>query len=576
MDIYKEYRDGSEEYLLSLFKKLKNINSYPVDLQSYIINWPTRYHLSHKRVNLLEGMKELFNPEWSVLELGAGTGALTLWLSEFFKKVDAVEGSPLRAEVMKARLKNRANVKIIVNDIRSISLEDKYDMIIIVGVLEYIPYFSNISQPLDACVNFLKRIKTYLNEKGILLLAIENKIGVKYLAGCTEDHSGKLFNGIADYPEHSPITFSRKELEYLLMRAGYNSIKFYHLFPDYKFPDLFLNDELERFNIDPSGWFRGNFEDYSGYRLYLYPDVLLSVTLFKAGLLSHFSNSFLVLCGKHKYDISRFESNWFIKKFWNPINIDPKLHHTIELKKAGGRFIIHRTPLKNGVLQKDFNEVEFHFTQKEEYIEGEPLIIEAYKKIMLKENNEPLKKLFEVVLKNLIRNFSTGKNDGDGYPLLEGTAIDYTLWNLIRTEKEDIAFIDRKWSRKSPVPVDFVLFRSLLYLHNDMKMFIGKGLKEFVIENIKPFFKNFDEDRFEKNIISEIELHNCIAIEKIDSIPEDDPAGYENQLICGLERIINEKQRIIDSIYSSRGWKVLSTYYKIRDKFLDFFKKMKR
>ena len=46
------------------------------------------------------------------------------------------------------------------------------------------------------------------------MLAIENRMGLKYLNGAREDHSGRAFEGIQGYPwgAGSPVTWSLREL----------------------------------------------------------------------------------------------------------------------------------------------------------------------------------------------------------------------------------------------------------------------------------------------------------------------------------------------------------------------------
>ena len=47
----------------------------------------------------------------------------------------------------------------------------------------------------DPFVDYLKRIRTHLAPGGRLVIAIENRIGLKYWAGATEDHTGIYFEG---------------------------------------------------------------------------------------------------------------------------------------------------------------------------------------------------------------------------------------------------------------------------------------------------------------------------------------------------------------------------------------------
>jgi SAM-dependent methyltransferase len=173
---------------------------YSADLQKHIQDWPSRYHLSYRRTNLLEAVKSLIRKEWEVLELGAGTGVITVWLGKNCARVDAVEGAFSRARAARLRTRGMKNVRIIVGDIANMAFPQKYHLITLIGVLEYVPYYSSDGDPREACAKFLTGILPYLHEDGMLLIALENKLGAKYFSGCREDHNGQLFSGIMDYP----------------------------------------------------------------------------------------------------------------------------------------------------------------------------------------------------------------------------------------------------------------------------------------------------------------------------------------------------------------------------------------
>lgn len=66
------------------------------------------------------------------------------------------------------------------------------------------------------------KIKKLLRPDGKLLIAIENKYGLKYWCGAPEDHSGIPFDGINDY-KYSNIarTFSKKQLENIIKQSGF-------------------------------------------------------------------------------------------------------------------------------------------------------------------------------------------------------------------------------------------------------------------------------------------------------------------------------------------------------------------
>ncbi len=53
------------------------------------------------------------------------------------------------------------------------------------------------------------------------MIAIENKYGLKYFAGCKEDHLGTYFSGIENYAGGGGVrTFSRNGLEAIFKSCG--------------------------------------------------------------------------------------------------------------------------------------------------------------------------------------------------------------------------------------------------------------------------------------------------------------------------------------------------------------------
>ena len=151
-----------------------------MELESHIKDWPSLYHFSAKRGNIFRAL-DFLSHNSKVLELGAGCGAITRSLGESFQTVHAVEGNQVRASVAKERCRDLENVKVFCANIQDISFEKKYDVVTLIGVLEYAPvFYRNITDPNDACLAMIKDALRALKPEGVLVIAIENKIGLKY------------------------------------------------------------------------------------------------------------------------------------------------------------------------------------------------------------------------------------------------------------------------------------------------------------------------------------------------------------------------------------------------------------
>lgn len=201
--------------------------------------WPVYYHLSKRREYIVQPMD--IKKTDDVLEIGAGCGAVTGALLKKAGAVDCVELSKKRALINAYRHQEAQNLRIFVGNLQDIRLDKQYDAVTLIGVLEYAGKYTVDQEPY---VHFLQTIRALLKPRARLYIAIENRLGLKYFAGCAEDHIGREFEGIEGYPGRDGIrTFSRAELIDLLKRSGFEHHEFYYLYPDYKFPTNIFTDE---------------------------------------------------------------------------------------------------------------------------------------------------------------------------------------------------------------------------------------------------------------------------------------------------------------------------------------------
>ncbi len=252
-------------------------------------NWAVMYHFSTIRTNILSWYP--FRKTDSVLEIGSGCGAITGAVAEKAGHVTCVDLSKKRSMVNAYRNRNRDNVEILLGNFQDVEkkLPATYDYITLIGVFEYgRGYISSDTPYLD----FLKIIRRHLKPGGKILLAIENRLGMKYWAGCTEDHSGVLFEGIEGYPDNDRVrTFSKPELEKIMRLAGFETWKFYYPYPDYKFPMAIYSDEY----LPKKGDIRGNVLNFDRARVNLFDESKAIDAMVDDGLFPLYSNSFLVV-----------------------------------------------------------------------------------------------------------------------------------------------------------------------------------------------------------------------------------------------------------------------------------------
>lgn len=254
-DYYKGedlYSDGDIEDEILEIVKTEQTYRYT---DKRFANWPILYHLSRQRENIIEPLE--ISKTDDVLEIGAGMGAVTGAIAEKAHKVDCIELSKRRSLVNAYRHKDMDNIEIFVGNFQDIKIEKKYDVITLIGVLEYAGYYIESEKPFHA---FLKQIRGCMKENAKLYIAIENRLGMKYFAGYNEDHFGKPYVGIEGYQNEKNIrTFSYTEIYNLLTECGFKNISFAFPFPDYKLPQAIYDEEAivkyevdfsERYNYD--------------------------------------------------------------------------------------------------------------------------------------------------------------------------------------------------------------------------------------------------------------------------------------------------------------------------------------
>jgi SAM-dependent methyltransferase len=276
------YSDGDvENDILEVFENNLNIG----EVLENDNRWPVLYHLSPERRNLLEWYE--FKKEGSLLEIGAGCGALTELFCERLEKVVAIELSLRRAKIIETRCKNFKNLEVFAGNFEAIELNEKFDYITLIGVLEYTKSFITDKEPYKFLFN---KIKNLLKPDGVLIIAIENRFGLKYWAGAREEHTGNFFESLEGYYSKDVETFGKKELEDLLIENGFKDLKFYYPYPDYKlcfeiFSDNYLPEEDTYLPQAPN---------YDNDRLVLFDESKVWKNIIKNGLFPYFSNSFLV------------------------------------------------------------------------------------------------------------------------------------------------------------------------------------------------------------------------------------------------------------------------------------------
>lgn len=285
------YCDGSvEDELLKIARDYAEVE-YPRIIEEKR-SWEVLYHLSEQRENIVEWLP--IDKSMKVLEIGAGCGAITGVLSRKAGSVTCIDLSKKRSMINAYRHMDCDNITIHVGNFQDIesSLPCDYDYICLIGVFEYAQAYIGGEAPFE---NFLNIIRYHLKKGGHIVIAIENKFGLKYWAGCKEDHLGTYFSGIEGYPEGGVVrTFTRNGLEEILTQCGIEEYAFYYPYPDYKFMTTLYSDEYQ----PRVGELSNNMRNFDRERMILFDEKKAFDTVLREGLFPLFSNSYLVVTGE--------------------------------------------------------------------------------------------------------------------------------------------------------------------------------------------------------------------------------------------------------------------------------------
>ncbi len=277
----------TDQVIRSYIERCGNISYDPVI--SGETDWQIFYNLSELRTGIISWYD--FLPGAEVLEIGAGFGALTGRLCSMCGHVTATERSLYRAEAIAKRYEDLENLDVYAGDISELDFEKPFDDILLIGLLERAGKGSSAPEPY---IDYLKKLQKWLKPEGKILIAAENRYGLRYFCGAPEPHTNHAFDGINRYMRGtSGYSFSRQELEEICSKAGFTRQKFYYPLPDYKLPQLiYTDDHLPERNLKERlipYYLRG--DTLVAPELELYDDIVSN------GVFPFFANSFLVECG---------------------------------------------------------------------------------------------------------------------------------------------------------------------------------------------------------------------------------------------------------------------------------------
>lgn len=465
------YLDGAERYLLDGLRSVGDVSVHSPQLRPLVKDWASLYHLTPYRGTILDALG-LTQSATRVLELGAGCGAVTRWLGERFDHVEAVEGSYARASVARERCRDLPGVRVSAANFFDLDFGSDFDLATLIGVLEYShlyhPEFG--SDPDRAARSNLELVRSSLRPDGSLIVAIENKLGLKYLAGAHEDHASRRFEGIEGYPSRrSAVTWSAVELERLLLEAGFQGVDFYLPFPDYKLARTVIAAAAATADTYPANWAETPFPDRAGTQARApFNESLALREIVAAGLLRDLANSFIVVAYNGDRATCRtrlgIEDGWVSRHY--SLDRRPAFCKRASLEKdaATGVLVVRNTPV---VPSAPSPGPEIGLTQTyadEPFRRGHQALFTLHEDAAAGRLGDTFLPLLARLRDFLDDRWGIRQTDQLGIPLLRGAAIDVTLWNIIvNDETGEWEPIDGEWEFAGLLPLDYVVWRGLLH-----------------------------------------------------------------------------------------------------------------
>lgn len=443
--------------LLGLIKGADDLSSLSPELEALAASWPARYYLSAERSTLLRAFD--FDRSSTVMEIGSGCGSITRLLGETFDAVVGVEGEVHRAAVGAARSRDQDNVAIVCAPFQQLIPIEPFGIVFCVGVLEYSAMSSTADDPIH---EMLTNLRSRVADDGALVLAIENKFGLKYLSGAAEDHTGVRFDGIEGYRgsgTNGPRTLGRVELEQALRKAGFEGVEFYFPFPDYKFVRSVVAEKA----ASTAGPQLAELisqqvaTDYSSYpKSPLFNQRAAWHEAERNGLVPDLANSFLVVASPAATQ-SRVTAPWDIAAF----NMTPRRPEYWASTRVTGLGSATPTVTRERMTQLPQRPGPVSMTESssESWIIGESTSQLASDAAMARSATT---KSVALALSPWLEHLRANRDSSGKLP---ASFLDATPGNVIVDEGQTTTYIDREWSWHAPLSLESVVVRGLVMFY---------------------------------------------------------------------------------------------------------------
>ena len=475
--------------------------------------------------------------------------------------------------------------------ITKLKLEGEYDYITLIGTYEYAPTIYKGNKPYS---NFLKNLKKHLKPDGKILLAIDNRLGIKYFAGAKSKHYNKIFEVVeSEIREERPNLLLKKELEKFINEAEFKNYKFYYPVPGYINTNTIFTDEFLPKSNHSKIVYPVNYDEES---IIIFNEINVMKQMCDNNKFVDFTNSYLV-------EISNEEINNDIKFINYNIFRKDKYKLALIMGKENVQKYAETTKAKKHIenINKYIENLRYLGFKVLEKVENDKIISklanseELDKKIVakIKEENveeayKEIENWYSYIKQRLQKELAKGENIFEKYKIeipkdieekmqfVKNGYIDLSFENVFC--EDEYLFYDQEWYFEN-VPLEFILYRAINNLYNynvskiEQKLSKKDMLEKFNLNVFIPYFEEL-EGRIQMEILDEKTVNkyrnrlskynvnlqelneNNIEITKKNLILKEQNKNLEKE----KEEIENKYNLLLNEYNTSRAWKIIKGF----------------
>lgn len=453
--------------------------------------------------------------------------------------------------------KIKKNFELEQQSIQDLQIQGTYDYITLIGTFEYAP---TIIENEKAYSTFLRNLKEYLNEDGKILLAIDNRLGIKYLAGAKSKYYSRIYEGVeSEIRQKMPNLLLKKEIEKFIKEAGFSNYKFYYPLPDYRNTNSIFTDEFLPKSNHSKILYPLSYEEGSNIT---FNEIDVIKQICDNDMFTYFTNSYFVEIGKKEientikfvsYNILRKEKYKLILTInKNSVKKVAENDEAISHIRDIGKNLEELNSLGFKTIEKVENETILGKFMKNEL---DDIIVEKIKHGKTEEAYKEIENWYKYISDKLEKNAEYEENIFKQFNIEVPSEIlekmNFVKQGYIDLSFENIfydngyVFYDQEWKFDN-IPLEFILYRSInnLYTYNSKKLgnFIEKD-ELFEKLTIKDYIIYFEE--LEKKIQTEI-----LDEDVINEYRETISSYFKNNAV---EEKVEQTDEIIEDISEKRA-----------------------